>query len=144
MKKEIREHLYNLLEMIIDAKEEKNLTQENKQIAIRDLIILLNNYYSNVINQKEQAVKNLFNKHQEIWFSVISEINKKVKHKLLDITPGLWRCYIISLFKIKNEDVLLKELTGWSTSMLAKEKGLSHDMKTIILSVNETLKNVNK
>lgn len=141
-KEEIREHLHKVLVKIIDAKEEKNVNEENKEIAIKDLIKFLNLYYNNVIKDKNATLNGLFNKHQEIWFYALNKIEKEIKYPLINVTSGLWRCYIITLFGSKGEVDLLKELTGWTPQMLERER-MTYDMKLILLSVNEILKNNN-
>ena len=141
-KKEIQTHLESILTKIVDAKEESNVTKENKEIAVKDIIKFLNMYYNNLIQNKDTNLKGLFNEHQTIWFYAINKINKLVTFPLVKITNGLFRDYIITIFKSKGQEELLFELTGWSSKMLSKEK-LTYDTKIILLSVNEILKDSN-
>ena len=91
-KKDVIKNLEGLLVKLLDAKAQENLTKENKDIALKDLIKLLNLYWENA--KKDVHQKGSFNKHQDIWFSAIIAANKKVKYPLLNITSGLFRCYI--------------------------------------------------
>lgn len=126
---------------LLDAKTQENLTTENKETALKDLIKLLNLYWENA--KKDASIKGGLNKHQEVWFAAITAANKKAKYPLISITSGLFRCYIITLFGSIGEGNLLKQLTGWSTKMLAKEK-MSYDMKVLFLSINQTIQNKEK
>lgn len=137
---EIKEHIYNILLKIIDAKEVNNLTVENKKIAVKDLIKFLNIFYNNILKSNASfEVKGIFNKYQEVWFKAINKVNREIKYPLINVTNGLWRCYIITLFKIQNREDLLKELTGWNFKMLEKEN-ITYDTKLILLSINEIFK----
>lgn len=140
--KNIQNHLESVLTQIIDAKEEANLTKENKEIALKDLIRFLNLYYNQLIQNKDKELKNLFTDHQTIWFYAINNINKKVKYPLLNIKNGLWRDYIITIFKAKGQEDLLTQLTGWTVKNLQTEK-FTYDMKVLLLSINEILKENN-
>ena len=137
-KKDVTKNLERLLIKLLDAKTQENLTKENKDVALKDLIKLLNLYWENI--KKDTNKKGSFNTHQDIWFSAIVAANKKVKFPLLSITSGLFRCYIITLFGSIGEEGILKQLTGWSTTMLEKEK-FTYDMKILFLSINEIIKN---
>ena len=139
-KKDVVKNLEGLLVKLLDAKTQENLTTENKEVALKDLIKLLNLYWENA---KKDVCKNSFNKHQEVWYIAITSANKKVKYPLLSITSGLFRCYIITLFGSIGEEDILKELTGWSTSMLEKEK-FTYDMKVLFLSINKIIQEKNK
>lgn len=140
-KKDVQQNLEGLLVKLLDAKNQDNLTTENKEIALKDLIKLLNLYWENA--KKDAGVKGALNKHQEIWFSAITSANKKVKYPLISITSGLFRCYIIALFGSIGEESMLKQLTGWSTEMLQKEK-FTYDMKVLFLSINQIIQNKEK
>ena len=137
-KKEVIKNLEDLLVKLLDAKNQENLTSNNKEIALKDLIKLLNLYWENV--KKDINVKGILNKHQEIWYSAIISANKKAKYPLISITSGLFRCYIITLFGSIGQEGMLKQLTGWSTEMLQKEK-FTYDMKILFLSINEMIQN---
>ena len=139
-KKDVVKNLEGLLVKLLDAKTQENLTTENKEVALKDLIKLLNLYWENA---KKDVCKNSFNKHQEVWYTAITSANKKVKYPLLSITSGLFRCYIITLFGSIGEEDMLKELTGWSTSMLEKEK-FTYDMKVLFLSINKIIQEKDK
>ena len=140
-KKDVVKNLENLLTKLIDAKTQENLTTENKETALKDLIKLLNLYWENA--KKDAGVKGGLNKHQEVWYSAITAANKKVKYPLISITSGLFRCYIITLFGSIGEGNLLKQLTGWSIEMLQKEK-FTYDMKVLFLSINKIIQNKEK
>ena len=140
-KKDMVKNLENLLIKLLDAKTQENLTTENKEIALKDLIKLLNLYWENA--KKDAGVKGGLNKHQEVWYSAITAANKKVKYPLLSITSGLFRCYIITLFGSIGQEDMLKQLTGWNTEMLAKEK-FTYDMKVLFLSINQIIQNKKK
>lgn len=135
-KKDVVKNLEGLLVKLLDAKTQENLTTENKETALKDLIKLLNLYWENA---KKDVCKGSFNKHQEVWYTAINSANKKAKFPLLNITSGLFRCYIITLFGSIGEEDMLKELTGWSTAMLEKEK-FTYDMKVLFLSINKIIK----
>lgn len=139
--KDVQQNLKGLLVKLLDAKTQENLTTKNKEIALKDLIKLLNFYWENVKN--DAKIKGGLNKHQEIWFKAIIASNKRVKYPLINITSGLFRCYIITLFGSIGEEGILEELTGWSTEMLAKEK-MSYDMKVLFLSINQIIQNKEK
>ena len=140
-KKDVEKNLEGLLIKLLDAKTQENLTTENKETALKDLIKLLNLYWENA--KKDASIKGGLNRHQEVWFTAITAANKKAKYPLISITSGLFRCYIITLFGSIGEGNLLKQLTGWSTKMLAKEK-MSYDMKVLFLSINQTIQNKEK
>ena len=139
-KKDVVKNLEELLVKLLDTKDKENLTTKNKEIALQDLIKLLNLYWENT---KKDVVKGSFNKHQEIWYSAITAANKKVKYPLISITSGLFRCYIITLFGSIGEENMLKQLTGWSTTMLEKEK-FTYDMKILFLSINQIIQDKEK
>lgn len=141
IKKDVVNNLENLLIKLFDAKTQENLTTENREIALRDLLKLLNLYWENI--KKDINVKGVLNKHQQIWYNSIIVANKKVKYPLISITSGLFRCYIITLFGSIGEEDILKQLTGWTTEMLTKEK-LSYDMKVLFLSINQIIQNKEK
>ena len=136
-KKDVVKNLEGLLIKLLDAKTQENLTTKNKEVAMKDLIKLLNLYWENA---KKDVAKGSFNKHQEVWYSAIIAANKKVKYPLLSVTSGLFRCYIITLFGSIGEEGILKQLTGWSTSMLKKER-FTYDMKVLFLSINQMIQN---
>lgn len=140
-KKDFQQNLEGLLVKLFDAKNQDNLTMENKEIALKDLIKLLNLYWENI--KKDVNIKGILNKHQEIWFHAISAANKKVKYPLISVTSSLFRCYIITLFGSVGEENILKELTGWNSEMLVKEK-MSYDMKVLFLSINQIIQNKEK
>ena len=140
-KKDVEKNLEGLLVKLLDAKTQENLTTENKETALKDLIKLLNLYWENV--KKDASIKGGLNKHQEVWFTAITAANKKAKYPLISITSGLFRCYIITLFGSIGEENLLKQLTGWSTKMLQKEK-FTYDMKVLFLSINQIIQNKEK
>lgn len=135
-KRNVVKNLENLLIKLLDAKTQENLTKENKEIALKDLIKLLNLYWENA--KKDVGVKGSLNKHQEVWYSAITAANKKVKYPLLSITSGLFRCYIITLFGSIGKENILKQLTGWNAEMLTKEK-FTYDMKVLFLSINQMI-----
>lgn len=139
--KDVQQNLEGLLVKLLDAKTQENLTTKNKEIALKDLIKLLNFYWEGVKN--DAKIKGGLNKHQEIWFKAIIASNKRVKYPLINITSGLFRCYIITLFGSIGEGEILEELTGWSTEMLVKEK-MSYDMKILFLSINQIIQNKEK
>lgn len=140
-KKDVEKNLEGLLVKLLDAKTQENLTTENKETALKDLIKLLNLYWENI--KKDASIKGGLNKHQEVWFAAITAANKKAKYPLISITSGLFRCYIITLFGSIGEGNLLKQLTGWSTEMLQKEK-FTYDMKVLFLSINQIIQNKEK
>lgn len=141
-KKDIVKNLEGLLIKLLDAKTQENLTTENKEIALKDLIKLLNLYWENI--KKDIKNKGVINQHQELWYSAIINANKKVKYPLLSITSGLFRCYIITLFGSIGEEGILKQLTnGWNFEMLQKEK-FTYDMKVLFLSINQMIQDKNK
>lgn len=140
-KKDVIKNLEGLLIKLLNAKSQENLTMENKEIAIKDLIKLLNWYWESI--KKDINIKGVLNKHQEVWYTAITNANKKVKYPLISITSGLFRCYIITLFKSVNEGEILKQLTGWKVEMLQKEK-FTFDMKILFLSLNQMIKNKKK
>ena len=140
-KKDVEKNLEGLLVKLLDAKTQENLTTENKETALKDLIKLLNLYWENA--KKDASIKGGLNKHQEVWFAAITAANKKAKYPLISITSGLFRCYIITLFGSIGEENLLKQLTGWSTEMLQKEK-FTYDMKVLFLSINQIIQNKEK
>lgn len=136
-KKDVVKNLESLLTKLLDAKTQEGLTTENKETALKDLIKLLNLYWETA--KKDAGIKSGLNKHQEIWYSAILAANKKAKYPLISITSGLFRCYIITLFGSIGQEDMLKQLTGWSTSMLEKEK-FTYDMKVLFLSINKIIK----
>lgn len=140
-KKDVVKNLEELLVKLLDAKTQENLTTKNKEIALKDLIKLLNLYWENA--KKDASIKGGLNKHQEVWFTAITAANKKAKYPLISITSGLFRCYIITLFGSIGEENLLKQLTGWSTEMLQKEK-FTYDMKVLFLSINQIIQKKEK
>ena len=140
-KKDVEKNLEGLLVKLLDAKTQENLTTENKETALKDLIKLLNLYWENA--KQDASIKGGLNKHQEVWFTAITAANKKAKYPLISITSGLFRCYIITLFGSIGEENLLKQLTGWSTEMLQKEK-FTYDMKVLFLSINQIIQNKEK
>lgn len=121
----------NILSKIIDAKEEKNLTEENKKIALEDTLKLLNRTMK-VLQEKQNL--NLLTVYQTIYFRAINKILKKIKYPLIKINNSLWRVYVISLFKAKNLNQILKNYTTWDVNNLEKEK-ITYDMKLILLSM---------
>ena len=140
-KKDVEKNLEGLLVKLLDAKTQENLTTKNKETALKDLIKLLNLYWENA--KKDANIKGGLNKHQEVWFAAITAANKKAKYPLISITSGLFRCYIITLFGSIGEGNLLKQLTGWNTEMLQKEK-FTYDMKVLFLSINQIIQNKKK
>lgn len=134
----IKKKLINTLIVLLDAKEEKNITEDNKEIALYDLFKILNLYISS--NDKMNLS---LTKSQELWFYSILEAQKKIKYPILKISTGLFRCYIITLFKLQGKLDELEKETGWNVSMLKREQ--NYDMKKFLLSVektyNESLKN---
>lgn len=140
-KKDVVKNLEELLVKLLDAKTQENLTTKNKEIALKDLIKLLNLYWENA--KKDASIKGGLNRHQEVWFTAITAANKKAKYPLISITSGLFRCYIITLFGSIGEENLLKQLTGWSTEMLQKEK-FTYDMKVLFLSINQIIQKKEK
>ena len=126
------EELTNILFKIVEAGEEKNLTEENKKIAIEDTFKLLNRSMQVIVDTQE--MKRL-NAYQNIYFKAINNVNKKVKFPLIKLNNNLWRVYIMSLFKAKKLDLnILKNITTWDANNLEKEK-ISYDMKLILLSM---------
>lgn len=121
----------NILSKIIDAKEEKNLTEKNKKIALEDTLKLLNRTMK-VLQEKQNL--NLLTVYQTIYFRAINKILKKIKYPLIEINNSLWRVYVISLFKAKNLNQILKNYTTWDVNNLEKEK-ITYDMKLILLSM---------
>lgn len=132
--KSIINQLTNILVKIIDAKEEANLVEDNKRIAIVDTMKLLNMTYSKICDLKNADAKKIFNKYQDFWFKAITNAKKQIKFPLLDINTGLWRVYLFTLFKSKNQEELLEELTGWNYKSFQREV-ITHDMKLILLSI---------
>lgn len=121
----------NILSKIIDAKEEKNLTEKNKKIALEDTLKLLNRTMK-ILQEKQNL--NLLTVYQTIYFRAINKILKKIKYPLIKINNSLWRVYVISLFKAKNLNQILKNYTTWDVNDLEKEK-ITYDMKLILLSM---------
>lgn len=128
----IVEKLEKVLISILDAQEEKNLTVENKKIALEDLMKLLNRVYSQII--EKGVVKNIFNTYQTYFFEAINNANKKVKYPLVKINNNLWRVYLYTLFKSNNKEEILTQLTGWSYNKFTRES-FTEDMKIIMLSI---------
>ena len=52
------------------------------------------------------------------------------------------KCEIHEIVEVLEEN-LLKQLTGWSTEMLQKEK-FTYDMKVLFLSINQIIQNKEK
>ena len=73
----------------------------------------------------------------KIFGFLIIAANKKVKYPLLNITSGLFRCYIITLFGSVGEENMLKQLTGWSTTMLEREKIYLWHENFVLISINK-------
>lgn len=140
--KNIIKNLQLLILEIIDAKEKKNFNEKNCKIALVDILKLLNRVYSNICELKNCDFKKVFNNYQQYFFVAINNANKKVKVPLIKINSNLWRIYLFTLFKNKNKEKLLSDLTGWDSSSLLKESftGITEDMKIMLLS----LVNINK
>lgn len=132
-KEEIINSLSKILIQIIDAKEEKNICEDNAKIAITDLMKLLNMSVIAISKQK-QSETNIFNSYQDIWFKSINKAKKEIKYQLIQINDNLFRVYIMALFKKDNKKDLLLQATGWNYDNLSKEK-ITEDMKIILLSV---------
>lgn len=133
----IVETLTNVIVKIIDAKEEKNKTEENKKIALVDMMKLLNMTYSEIIKNKESDAKVIFNSYQQLYFRAVNQAHKQTRKnlRLIDIKNSIWRDYIISLFQ-KSEEGLLQKLTGWSVNKNLVRDKITPDMKIMFLSLN--------
>lgn len=125
------DELSKILYKIIEAGEEKNVTEENRKIALEDTFKLLNKTLEIIQNSQDLTRINIY---QNIYFKAIRKINKKFKYPLIKINDNLFRVYVISLFKNKNLDNILTNITGWKVEDLEKEK-ITYDMKLILLSM---------
>lgn len=132
--KVIIDKLANILEKIIDAKSKENFTEDNQKIAMVDTLKLLNLTYNKICTLSNADAKKIFNKYQEFYFKAITKVNKKVKNKLLELNTNLWRVYLFTLFKSKEQEELLENLTGWSYAKFPREE-ITPDMKIMLLSV---------
>ena len=83
---------------------------------------------------QEKQNLNLLTVYQTIYFRAINKILKKIKYPLIEINNSLWRVYVISLFKARNLNQILKNCTTWDVNDLEKEK-ITYDMKLILLSM---------
>ena len=131
---QIKNSLTKTLIQLLDAKEEANITEENKEIAFCDLFKVLNMY----ISSNNRTMKFSLLKSQELWFYSILNAQKEIKVPLIKISTGLFRCYIITLFKLQGTLEELKKETNWDVAMLKREQ--NYDMKRFLLSVEKTYK----
>ena len=95
---------------------------------------LLNLTYNKICTLSNADAKKIFNKYQEFYFKAITKVNKKVKNKLLELNTNLWRVYLFTLFKSKEQEELLENLTGWSYAKFPREE-ITADMKIMLLSI---------
>lgn len=141
-KKSIADTLSEILVKIIDVKEPKNLTSKNKEIAMVDIIKLLNLVFSKISTFKEADANKVYNDYQQFFFTAINKAKEQIKYPIIKINNNLWRVYLFTIFKNEDKGELLEKITGWSLEQFQKEK-LSEDMKMICLSIIH-LKDKNK
>lgn len=141
-KKTIIDNLSKILVKIIDVKEPKNLTSKNKEIAMIDIIKLLNLVFSKISTFKEADANKVYNDYQQFFFTAINRAKEQIKYPIIKINNNLWRIYLFTIFKNEDKGELLEKITGWSLEQFQKEK-LSEDMKMICLSIIH-LKDKNK
>lgn len=141
-KKTIADTLSEILVKIIDAKEPKNLTSKNKEIAMVDIIKLLNLVFSKISTFKEADANKIYNDYQQFFFTAINKAKEQIKYPIIKINNNLWRIYLFTIFKNEDKGELLEKITGWNLEQFQKEK-LSEDMKMICLSIIH-LKDKNK
>lgn len=133
-KKNITDTLSEILVKIIDVKESKNLTSKNKEIAMVDIIKLLNLVFSKISTFKEADANKVYNDYQQFFFTAINKAKEQIKYPIIKINNNLWRVYLFTIFKSEDKGELLEKITGWSLKQFQKEK-LSEDMKMICLSI---------
>lgn len=133
-KKTIADTLSEILVKIIDVKEPKNLTSKNKEIAMVDIIKLLNLVFSKISTFKEADANKVYNDYQQFFFTAINKAKEQIKYPIIKINNNLWRVYLFTIFKNEDKGELLEKITGWSLEQFQKEK-LSEDMKMICLSI---------
>ena len=133
-KKTIADTLSEILVKIIDVKEPKNLTSKNKEIAMVDIIKLLNLVFSKISTFKEADANKVYNDYQQFFFTAINIAKEQIKYPIIKINNNLWRVYLFTIFKNEDKGELLEKITGWSLEQFQKEK-LSEDMKMICLSI---------
>lgn len=133
-KKSIADTLSEILVKIIDVKEPKNLTSKNKEIAMVDIIKLLNLVFSKISTFKEADANKVYNDYQQFFFTAINKAKEQIKYPIIKINNNLWRVYLFTIFKSEDKGELLEKITGWSLKQFQKEK-LSEDMKMICLSI---------
>lgn len=133
-KKTIADTLSEILIKIIDVKEPKNLTSKNKEIAMVDIIKLLNLVFSKISTFKEADANKVYNDYQQFFFTAINKAKEQIKYPIIKINNNLWRVYLFTIFKNEDKGELLEKITGWSLEQFQKEK-LSEDMKMICLSI---------
>lgn len=133
-KKSIADTLSEILVKIIDVKEPKNLTSKNKEIAMVDIIKLLNLVFSKISTFKEADANKVYNDYQQFFFTAINKAKEQIKYPIIKINNNLWRVYLFTIFKNEDKGELLEKITGWSLEQFQKEK-LSEDMKMICLSI---------
>lgn len=133
-KKTIADTLSEILVKIIDVKESKNLTSKNKEIAMVDIIKLLNLVFSKISTFKEADANKVYNDYQQFFFTAINKAKEQIKYPIIKINNNLWRVYLFTIFKNEDKGELLEKITGWSLEQFQKEK-LSEDMKMICLSI---------
>lgn len=133
-KKTIADTLSEIFVKIIDVKEPKNLTSKNKEIAMVDIIKLLNLVFSKISTFKEADANKVYNDYQQFFFTAINKAKEQIKYPIIKINNNLWRVYLFTIFKNEDKGELLEKITGWSSEQFQKEK-LSEDMKMICLSV---------
>lgn len=131
--------LKNSLIKIFDAKSQNNLTDTNKDIALKDLLKLLNLYWEKAVKSKKEInQKGFINIHQDIWHDAILEAYKEIKYPLLTVTSNLFKSFVITLFGSIGKDDILYQLTNWNSEMLSEEK-MTHDTKILLLSINKLI-----
>lgn len=133
-KKTIADTLSEILVKIIDVKEPKNLTSKNKEIAMVDIIKLLNLVFSKISTFKEADANKVYNDYQQFFFTAINKAKEQIKYPIIKINNNLWRIYLFTIFKNEDKGELLEKITGWDLKQFQKEK-LSEDMKMICLSI---------
>lgn len=133
-KKSIADTLSEIFVKIIDVKEPKNLTSKNKEIAMVDIIKLLNLVFSKISTFKEADANKVYNDYQQFFFTAINKAKEQIKYPIIKINNNLWRVYLFTIFKNEDKGELLEKITGWSLEQFQKEK-LSEDMKMICLSI---------
>lgn len=133
-KKKISDTLADILIKIIDVKEPKNLTPKNKEIAMVDIIKLLNLVFQKISTFKEADANKVYNDYQQFFFTAINEAKEKIKYPIIKINNNLWRVYLFTIFKNEDKGKLLEKITGWDLKQFQKEK-MSEDMKMICLSI---------